>query len=122
MWCQKAADEYAIKKVGTDLEFLGLIVLENRIKRETKPVIKQLKGANLRTVMVTGDHIQTAVSVAKDCKMISSKSQVVFVSAGEEVIEDVKQPKSDTQLQEVQTEISNHIHKKVEFECHYSMT
>ena len=96
-------------EVETDLEFLGLIVLENRIKRETKPVIKQLKGANVRTVMVTGDHIQTAVSVAKDCKMISSKSQVVFVSAGEEVIEDVKQPKSDTQFQEVETKISNHI-------------
>ena len=96
-------------EVETDLEFLGLIVLENRIKRETKPVIKQLKGANVRTVMVTGDHIQTAVSVAKDCKMISSKSQVVFVSAGEEVIEEVKQPKSDTQLQEVDTKISNHI-------------
>merc|ERR550539_2044349 len=31
--------------------------------------------------------------------MISSKSQVVFVLAGEEVVEE-KQPKSDTQLQE----------------------
>ena len=63
--------------------------------------------------MVTGDHIQTAVSVAKDCKMISSKSQVVFVSAGEEVIEGVKQPKSDTQLQEVQTKISYHIQQNI---------
>ena len=69
-------------EVEKDLEFLGLIVLENRIKKETKPVIKQLQNAKVRTVMVTGDHIQTAVSVAKECKMISSKSQVVFVTAG----------------------------------------
>ena len=74
-------------EVENDLEFLGLIVLENRIKLETKPVIKQLQRAKLRTVMITGDHIQTAVSVAKECKMISSKSQVVFVTAGEEVVE-----------------------------------
>ena len=71
-------------EVENDLEFLGLIVLENRIKKETKPVIKQLQNAKLRTIMVTGDHIQTAVSVAKECKMIPSKSQVIFVTAGEQ--------------------------------------
>ena len=71
-------------EVEKDLEFLGLIVLENRIKKETKPVIKQLQNAKLRTIMVTGDHIQTAVSVAKECKMIPSKSQVIFVTAGEQ--------------------------------------
>lgn len=61
------------------MEFLGLIVLENRIKAKTKPVIRQLQGANLRTVMVTGDHIQTAVSVAKECQMVDRP--VVFVTA-----------------------------------------
>ena len=71
-------------EVEKDLEFLGFIVLENRIKKETKPVIKQLQNAKVRTIMVTGDHIQTAVSVAKECKMIPSKSQVIFVTAGEE--------------------------------------
>ena len=70
-------------EVEKDLQFLGLIVLENRIKKETKPVIKQLQNAKVRTIMVTGDHIQTAVSVAKECKMIPSKSQVIFVNAGE---------------------------------------
>ena len=61
-----------------DLDFLGLIILENRIKAETKPVIRQLQNANLRTIMVTGDHIQTAVSVAKECSMIDKT--VVFVT------------------------------------------
>ena len=79
-------------EVESKLEFLGLIILENRIKKETKPVIKQLQGATLRTVMVTGDHIQTAVSVAKECKMISSKSQVVFVTAGVDIINDHQYP------------------------------
>ena len=87
-------------EVESRLEFLGLIVLENRIKTETKPVIKQLHGAKLRTIMITGDHIQTAVSVAKECKMIPSKSQVVFVSAGEEE-EEIKQAQVKLKEQKV---------------------
>jgi len=34
--------------------FLGLLVLENRLKPETLPVIRTLKDAAIRTVMVTG--------------------------------------------------------------------
>jgi hypothetical protein len=37
-----------------DLEFLGMIVLENRLKLETEPVIGVLKGAHLKIVMITG--------------------------------------------------------------------
>jgi cation-transporting ATPase 13A3/4/5 len=37
-----------------DLEFLGMIVLENRLKPETEPVIGVLKGAHLKIVMITG--------------------------------------------------------------------
>jgi cation-transporting ATPase 13A2 len=68
-------------EVEKDLIFLGLIVFENRIKTETKPVIEELHRANMRTIMVTGDHIQTALSVAKECKMISSSCRVIIVEA-----------------------------------------
>ena len=37
-----------------DLTFLGLLVMENRLKPETSPVIHQLSEANIRTIMVTG--------------------------------------------------------------------
>jgi hypothetical protein len=40
--------------VEHDLEFLGMIVLENRLKPETEPVIGILKAACMKTVMVTG--------------------------------------------------------------------
>ena len=33
--------------------------------QESKPVIEQLHRAKVRTIMVTGDHIQTALSVAR---------------------------------------------------------
>jgi len=53
-----------------DLQFLGLVVLENRIKPQTAPVIKTLHDAKLRTVMITGDNTNTAISVANECGMV----------------------------------------------------
>lgn len=45
----------AREEVENDLVFLGLIVLENKLKPETTPVISKLKDANLRLVIVTGE-------------------------------------------------------------------
>ena len=36
------------------LEFIGLLVMENRLKPETTPVIARLRDANMRCLMVTG--------------------------------------------------------------------
>ena len=72
-------DKLARSEVEKDLVFLGLIVFENRIKKETKPIIEQLHNAKMRTIMVTGDHIQTALSVARECKILSiSRKKFLF--------------------------------------------
>ena len=42
------------EQLECDLIFLGLLILENRLKPETLPVIRTLKEAAIRTVMVTG--------------------------------------------------------------------
>ena len=38
-----------------DLTFAGLIVMQNRLKPETSPVIQTLIRANIRPVMITGE-------------------------------------------------------------------
>jgi cation-transporting ATPase 13A3/4/5 len=42
------------EKVESDLIFLGLLILENRLKNETKPVLEELISAQIKTVMITG--------------------------------------------------------------------
>lgn len=42
------------EEVECDFNFLGLLVMENRLKNETKSIITQLHKANIRTVMITG--------------------------------------------------------------------
>ncbi|CAH8871419.1 unnamed protein product [Trichobilharzia szidati] len=68
-------------RVENNLLFLGFLVMENRLKPESGPVIKILRQANIRPVMVTGDHMLTSLSVARDCEMIDELDRVVIVTA-----------------------------------------
>lgn len=69
------------EKIESELEFLGFVILENRLKPDSEKVIKILNDANIRTIMVTGDNILTAVSVAKDCDMIAEDQSIIIVNS-----------------------------------------
>lgn len=69
------------EEVEHNLEFLGFVILENRLKPDTTAVINSLNLANIRTVMITGDNILTAMSVARDCGIVSSTQAVITVHA-----------------------------------------
>lgn len=66
--------------IETELSLLGLIVMENRLKVHTTPCIQTLNDASIKIVMVTGDNILTAVSVARDCKIITPGQSVITVN------------------------------------------
>lgn len=55
------------EKVECNLKFLGLLIMENKLKSQTTGVIEILKDCNVRTVMATGDNVLTAISVARQC-------------------------------------------------------
>ncbi|KAJ2761070.1 hypothetical protein IWQ56_005338, partial [Coemansia nantahalensis] len=58
--------------VEQDLVFLGLLVFENKLKPTTAPVLDELRGANIRQIMCTGDNVLTAISVGRECGLIPS--------------------------------------------------
>ncbi|XP_078034110.1 polyamine-transporting ATPase 13A3 isoform X2 [Augochlora pura] len=66
--------------VEQNLEFLGFVIMENRLKAPTKAVIQELKSADMHVLMITGDNIQTAVSVAKECGILSPQETVIDVT------------------------------------------
>ncbi|XP_032633240.1 putative cation-transporting ATPase 13A5 isoform X1 [Chelonoidis abingdonii] len=76
-------DNLEREEVESDLTFLGLLIMENRLKAETKPVLEELSTARIRSVMITGDNLQTAVTVAKNSGMISKTSKVILIEASE---------------------------------------
>ncbi|KAJ1329421.1 cation-transporting P-type ATPase 13A2 [Microdochium nivale] len=64
--CQKMKRHEA----ESDLEFVGFIIFENKLKPTTAGVLKELTQSNIRSVMVTGDNILTAISVARNCSLM----------------------------------------------------
>ena len=71
-----------------NLSFLGLLVMGNMLKPETTRVIDMLLGARIRCVMVTGDNMLTALSVARECHMIQPEHRVVLLHCAEPVAAD----------------------------------
>ncbi len=54
------------------MRFLGLLLFENPLKPETKPAIEMLNKADVFSLIVTGDNLLTAVSVAYNCSILQS--------------------------------------------------
>ncbi|XP_019114526.2 probable cation-transporting ATPase 13A3 isoform X2 [Larimichthys crocea] len=67
--------------IETNMEFLGLIIMQNKIKEETAGVLCELRQADIRTLMVTGDNMLTAISVARDCGMVRAHERVIIADA-----------------------------------------
>uniref|UniRef100_A0AAQ4Q6W2 Polyamine-transporting ATPase 13A3 n=1 Tax=Gasterosteus aculeatus aculeatus TaxID=481459 RepID=A0AAQ4Q6W2_GASAC len=67
--------------IETNMEFIGLIIMQNKIKEETAGVLLELRQANIRTLMVTGDNMLTAISVARDCGMVRADEKVIIADA-----------------------------------------
>ena len=52
-------------EVESNLTFLGLLIMENKLKGETNAIIQELNNGKIRTLMATGDNVLTAISVAR---------------------------------------------------------
>jgi predicted P-type ATPase len=68
-------------EVEHDLIFGGLIVYENKLKLQTTPVLRELQSASIRTVMITGDNLLTAIAISKSCGMVGGDHHVIIVKA-----------------------------------------
>ncbi|KAG9102700.1 hypothetical protein FRC06_001408 [Ceratobasidium sp. 370] len=66
------------EQAESGLRFLGLIIFENKLKPGTAPAIQTLRDAHLVCRMVTGDNPRTAVSVARECGLISQSAHVFY--------------------------------------------
>lgn len=65
-----------------DLVFVGLTAMIDPARPEAKPAVKTFKNAGITTVMITGDHKDTAFAIAKELGIVSDINQCVM---GEEI-------------------------------------
>lgn len=67
----------------TEMEFLGFIIFENKLKPETTPTIEIIKKANLKPIMVTGDNPFTAINIGMQCGILDINCRI-FLGLGVE--------------------------------------
>ena len=80
-----------------DLIFIGLQGMIDPPRPEVKQAVKECREAGIRTVMITGDHVNTAKAIAKQLGITSGKSRVIdgkalaemSVETLEDVVDDV---------------------------------
>ncbi|NLC34826.1 MAG: cation-translocating P-type ATPase [Erysipelothrix sp.] len=65
-WLDEKPTEVSPELLENNLTFVGLVGMIDPPRPEVKEAIKIAKGAGVRTVMITGDHIITANAIAKD--------------------------------------------------------
>jgi Ca2+-transporting ATPase len=58
-------------QLETDLTFVGLLGMIDPARPEVRDAVKVAKGAGLKSVMVTGDHKETAEAIARDIGLLS---------------------------------------------------
>ncbi|MFA5345710.1 MAG: calcium-transporting P-type ATPase, PMR1-type [Candidatus Omnitrophota bacterium] len=62
----KNHENYDAETTEKELTFLGLIAMIDPPREEVKKAIQECKAAGIRTVMITGDHKNTAVAIARE--------------------------------------------------------
>ena len=66
-----------------DLTFVCAVLLHDRIRPEAKRSVRELQGAGVRVVMITGDNRETAGSIAKQCGILQRNTDLILT--GEEL-------------------------------------
>ena len=75
-WSEKPSDNTP-EFLEQDLTFLGLTGMIDPVRPEVKAAIEECRSAGIRAVMITGDHKDTAVAIAKELGIIIDASQAI---------------------------------------------
>ncbi len=60
-----------------DMCFAGLCGMIDPVRPEVKDAIVECRGAGIRPIMITGDHIDTAVAIAKELGIITEDTRAI---------------------------------------------
>lgn len=68
---------YDLKELCNDLIFVGLIAIEDPLRKGVKQAIEVCKKAGIRMILVTGDHKLTAKAIAQEIGLKTQKGNII---------------------------------------------
>ncbi|MBP0989951.1 MAG: calcium-translocating P-type ATPase, PMCA-type [Oscillospiraceae bacterium] len=69
--------EYSEQFLETGMTFVGIVGMIDPVRPEVIAAVKECNEAGIRAVMITGDHRDTAVAIAKQLGILEDESQAI---------------------------------------------
>ena len=70
-------ENYEPEYLEHDLCFIGLTAMIDPVRPEVKDAIVECRSAGIRPIMITGDHVDTAVAIAKELGILSEGKKAI---------------------------------------------
>lgn len=67
-------------KIETGLKFVGLTAVEDRLQEGVPETIESIKQAGIRLWVLTGDKTETAVDIARSCRLFTSSTVMAYAT------------------------------------------
>ena len=80
-WPDGAPEDQSPAHLEEALCFIGLTGMIDPVRPQVKPAIEECRQAGIRPVMITGDHQDTAVAIARQLGILSDPSQAITGAA-----------------------------------------
>ncbi|MBM4121277.1 MAG: cation-translocating P-type ATPase [Nitrospira sp.] len=66
-------EDYRAEDIERDLIFLGLMAMKDPLRPEAVTAVRACREAGIRTVMITGDHKETATAIARELGIMNGQ-------------------------------------------------
>ena len=76
------------------LSFLGLVFIKDEIRKEAIEGLNLIEKAHIKTIMLTGDNIETAKNIGKEIGLLKNKNDLIITS-------DELSQKTDNEVKEI---------------------
>ncbi len=68
---------YEPENLEHDLCFIGLCAMIDPVRPEVKVAIEKCRSAGIRPIMITGDHVDTAIAIAKELGILEGEAKAI---------------------------------------------
>ena len=69
--------QYDNSALENEMCFIGMVGMIDPIRPEVKPAIEKCRLAGIRPIMITGDHKDTAIAIAKELNILDSPNEAI---------------------------------------------
>lgn len=71
-------ESFEAEALECDMTFIGLTGMIDPVRPEVKDAIVECRGAGIKPIMITGDHINTAKAIARELGILTDDSQAMM--------------------------------------------